>query len=405
VAQVSIRDCVVDTGTPGGAQSQPSAGTVGVILPKINNWVISEIYNMDVRGYDIGYQINEHADVDDARVWICNYGWYFPGGTHSVHMGHTVTAGVTRGVIGGPAGGFVQRIIWDNYAVEHSILTTNSSTGSAIWANSVADFCDTNSVLRGQVNFAAVQSGVGAVDSLTVLGTTNVTFYNENNHAFAGLKVSPLATNDSLTYPLLEATRSNGVPIFAIGQYQQPFERFSGVWLGAGQPRDVVSVATNFTIIGDGTNETTINVGQPLGGNASKSVIQIQVGHVTVATYSNNVITLVQPLNHGFIGLSNFVSGQFYTNKNLSPININASLQLISAAVSGATSMNLWMGGFSGGFTNLVGYNTSVTSIAEAADYRTLEGNVAPGGWFVYTNTSTGAGNSVTLFKTQVTGD
>lgn len=405
VAQVSIRDCVVDTGTPGGAQTQPSAGTVGVILPKINNWVISEIYNMDVRGYDVCYQISEHSDVNEARAWIANYAWSFPGGTHAAHMGHTVTTGVHQGVMGGPPG-FVQRIIWDSYAVEHSILTTNNATGSMLWANSVCDFGDTNSTLRGQVNFASVQSGVGASDTFVINNTTNVTFYNENNHSFNGVTIVSPGTNEPAANRLLSITDSNGVPVATVGHYPQPFQSFAGLWMGPQSSQNPWQLATNFTIITDSTNQTTINVGQPQGAGASNSVLLIQVGHVTVASFSNNVITFLQPLNHGYFGLSNIISGKLYTNTWWNgPIRMFTCVQLVKAAVAGSAAMQLRTYGFAGGVTNTVGDTTTVTTLADSGDFRMIEGSVPFGGSFTFTNTSVNGANSATLFPVQMQGD
>jgi hypothetical protein len=402
VGQAEIENCVVDTGTGGGAQSQPTHNAAGIIMPENNNWVISRIRNVDVRGYNVGYQLYEHSDVDDARVWMCNYGWYFPGSTHGIHMGATVTTACTRGVISGPTGGWVQRLDWSSYQAEHSILSINSFVGDSTWANTVVDFADTNSVLRGIIHFATVSSGVGASDTLTVLGTTNVTFYNENNHSFTGLKVSPLATNDSLTYPLLEATRSNGVPIFAMGQLAQPFDSFSALWLGSGQARDTVSVATNFTIAGDGTNLTAINVGQPLGGTAAKSVVQIQVGHITRIAVSNDAVYVLQPMTHGFMATSNFISGQTVVNPYAGPLHLIASIQLTTAAVTGNAAMALRIPGTA---TNVVGFNTAAATPANTGIFQELIGDVPPGASFVFTNTSVGVGNSVTLFTTEVKGD
>jgi len=399
VGQVAIRDCVVDTGQPGGQQSQPTHASVGIITPTINNWVISEIHNVDVRGFDVGYELNEHSDVDDARVWMCNKGWYFPGGTHGIHMGHTVTSGCTIGVIGGPTGGFVQRLDWDMYAVEHSVLPAGGA-----WANTVADFWDTNSVLRGIINFAAVDSGVGAADTFTVPSgtTTNVLFFNANSRSFHRMQVKPLQTNDVDNNYLLTIKDFNKAGVFNAGVYLQPFQNFSGIWLGPGSFNDPVQLATNFALLSNGTNSLTINAPQIEGGTAAASQLQFQVGHVTKMILSNGVFTINIPMNHGFIAISNFVSGQFYTNNTGAPWEVAGIVQLISTTVSGNVAMQMWIPNV---ITNSVGFNTSASIPAQGGDFRQLIGYVPAGGFFVFTNTSTGAGNSVTLFKSEVFGD
>lgn len=397
VGQAAIRDCVVDTGQPGGTQSQPTHAASGIITPDINNWVISEIHNVDVRGFNVGYQLNEHSDVEDARVWMCGHGWYFPGGTHGIHMGHTVTTGCTIGVIGGPTGGFVQRLDWEMYAVEHSILP-----GGGAWANTVADFWDTNSVIRGIINFAAVDSGVGAVDTFTIINTTNVSFFNANSHCFVSLNIKPTATNDVVNNYLFTGKDFNGAGVFNLGVYLQPFQNFSGLWLGPGSFNDPWQVATNFALLSNGTNSLAINAPQIEGGTAAGSQMQFSVGHVTKMILSNNQFTVNVPMNHGFMVLSNLVSGQVYSNPWSGPLHVAAVVQVITATVTGNAAMQLRIPGV---ITNSVGLTTAAGIPAQAGFFTQLVGDVPVGGTFVYTNTSVGANNSVTLFSAELKGD
>lgn len=396
IGQAAVRDCTVDTGTSAGNQSQPTHAAVGIVMPKINNWVISEIHNVDVRGYMVGYELNEHSDVDDARVWICVYGWHFPGGTHGIHMGHTVTTGCTYGVIGGPAG-FVQRLDWGMYAVEHSILP-----GGSAWANTVADFTDTNSTLRGIINFAAVDSGVGAVDTFTIINTTNVAFFNANSHCFVSLDIKPTATNDVLNNYLFTGKDFNGAGVFNMGVYLQPFQAFSGLWLGPGSFNDPWQVATNFALLSNGTNSLAINAPQIEGGTAVGSHLDFSVGHVTKLTLSNSTFTVNVPMLHGFLVLSNLVSGQIYNNPWGGPLHVAAVVQVITATVAGNAAMQLRIPGV---ITNSVGLTTAAGIPAQAGFFTQLVGDVPVGGTFVFTNTSTGANNSVTLFSAELKGD
>lgn len=402
IAQATVRNCIIETGTGGGNQSQSVSNVYGLITPEINNWVISEVYNVDIRGFHCGAMFNEHTDADDIRFWLCPVAMQFPGGTHAIHIGHSVVTGCTRGVIGGLPGGFVQRITWDSYAVEHSILTTNNTAGDSRWANSLIDFDDTNSVLRGIVHFAAVQSGAGANDTFVIGGATNITFFNLNNHSFNQLSIKSPGTNEPVANYLLSIADSNGTPVTVVGHYLQPFQQYIGLWMGPESSRNPWQLATNFTILSDGTNQTTINVGQPQGGSASKSAVYIQVGHITVATFSNNVITFVQPLNHGFIAISNFISGKLYTNTYAGPVHLTATVQCITAAVAGNSAMQLQIPGI---ITNSIGFTTAATIPADGGIFAPLLGDVPSGFSFTFTNTSTGAGNSTVLFPMQIKGD
>jgi hypothetical protein len=402
VAQATIKDCVVETGTGGGNQSAPTNGGFGIIMPENNNWVISEIINTDVRGYATNYMLNEHSDVADSRSWMSFAGWYFPGGTHAIHMGHTVTTGCSNGIVGPPDGGFIQRITWDCYATEHSVLSTNIVAGSGDWASTVQDIYDPNNGLEGTINFASVLSGSGAVDTFSVVGSTNLQKFNLNTRTYRSMKLQPGVTNDANNNNVFTINNGAGVGIVNLGTFGQPFQNFGVLYLGANSFYDTWQIATNFSLSGNGTNNTTLNVGQPEGSDASTSRINFQVGHVNKMELSNGVFNVEVPINHGFIALSNYVSGATNVNTYAGPIRVAASISLVKAAVSGAASMQLWIVGTS---TNTQADTTTATTIADTGDFRQLIGWIPQGASFIFTNQSTGAGNSSTLFKTEVQGD
>lgn len=216
VSQFDFEHGVVDTHQPGGAQSDPTNFSVGIIMPGINNWVVSRLRDVDVRGYQVGIKVNEHSDFDDVRVWLTEFPFWFPGGTHACYMGHTIVTGHKYWNIGGPAG-FVQRVFWATYATEHSVLKTNSVVGSSTWANSTNDFGDTNSTLRGIINFSIVDGGVGAADDIGVNTgtTTNVTFFNLNNHKFTRVDVQPV---DPSQVTLFSVSHTNGNNAFKVSE-------------------------------------------------------------------------------------------------------------------------------------------------------------------------------------------
>jgi hypothetical protein len=88
-----------------------------------------------------------------------------------------------------------------------------------------------------------------------------------------------------------------------------------------------------------------------------------------------------------------------FVNTNSSPIFVRANYQIISAAVNGAATLAAYV---SGANVALRGYNTTVSIPAEAANYGDITWLVPPFSNFALTNTSTGAGNSVTLFGGQI---
>ncbi len=196
------------------------------------------------------------------------------------------------------------------------------------------------------------------------------------------------------TFRLVAGKNFDGSDIFAIGEFVPGFQNFSGLWLGKNTLSDPVTRATNFTIISDGTNNTSINVGQIEGGTAAISAVHVEVGHVKVADFSNSVVNLRQPLQHGFIALSNYVSGASNVNTYAGPITVRANIS-IGQNGAGLSSMQLWI---IGTITNSQTLNGVDTNFCQ------LTGDIPTGAGFIFTNQSTGAGTA-TLFKTEVKGD
>jgi hypothetical protein len=172
--------------------------------------------------------------------------------------------------------------------------------------------------------------------------------------------------------------------------------------MGPGSFDDTWQLATNFALLSDGTNHTVLNAGMPEGGSPTNSYLDFQIAHSSVHKMSNGVETVTIPFNHGFMIGSNYNSGQMNTNVWAGPISVKANVQLTKAAVSGNAGMQLWVIGL---VTNTVGDATTASTIADASDFRQLIGSIPAGGAFVFTNNSTGAGNSSTLFRAEVTGD
>lgn len=397
-AQATIKDCVVETGTGGGNQSNPTNGASGIILPANNNWCIAQVNNVDVRGYYNGVVVNEHANMDEVRIWLCRQAFNFSGGTHTIYMGDTLVTACPVGVVGPPAGGFNQRIFWANYEVEHSTLGSNNVAGAMSWTTNIYDFADTNSAMNGIVHYAAVQSGFGGTNDLQILSgsSTNLIFFNENAHSFTKVRVTPNTTNFFDNVRLVYGKNYDGSGIFNIGAYPPPFDYIKALYLGPGTFDNTWQQATNFSLSSDGTNHTVLNAPQQAAGTLStNSSIKFQVGHVGVgeATFTNWIF--LQPMQHGFITTSNYTSGTFNTNQWGAPIHVTAQVS-VGQSVSGAASMQLWI-------LTLVSNTFSIQTIG--TNFGQLQGDIPTNGVFVFTNQSTGAGNTATLFRSVVKGD
>lgn len=99
------------------------------------------------------------------------------------------------------------------------------------------------------------------------------------------------------------------------------------------------------------------------------------------------------------VSVSAFAFNTTYQNTNGYPMMVRCNYQLVTAAVSGACSFN----GYANGIAVATrGENTTASIPADSAIYGDMNFIVPPFGNFAFTNSSTGTGNSVTLFGGQL---
>jgi len=97
---------------------------------------------------------------------------------------------------------------------------------------------------------------------------------------------------------------------------------------------------------------------------------------------------------------TNWQSGRFYTNDLSHEIEVACSITNVMAAVVGFSGMELWVGYTTNSATLLgVGATTTKTLLTGLATTQEmhLRGRVPVGGYFTFTNISSGAGNSVAM--------
>jgi hypothetical protein len=97
---------------------------------------------------------------------------------------------------------------------------------------------------------------------------------------------------------------------------------------------------------------------------------------------------------------TNWISGQPYTNRLSHEIEVSCSVTNSMAAVVGFAGMELWLG-YSTNSSTVVGIGstttkTLLTGLATTQEMH-IRGRVPVGGFFVFTNISTGIGNSVAM--------
>ncbi len=167
VGQVTVQDCLFDTGTILNQISQPLNLSRGIIMPQMSNWAMSRLINCVFVGYHYGAMWSEHCVIDDARSWCCNFGFQSNGGPHGVMIRRAMAVGCT-----GVMAFFEQpsRLLGPACIdAEHT-----NFQGDRAWQNTTVDIVDPGSNAMGDCYFNAVASNVGTVPMLPKDGGLNL---------------------------------------------------------------------------------------------------------------------------------------------------------------------------------------------------------------------------------------
>lgn len=129
----------------------------------------------------------------------------------------------------------------------------------------------------------------------------------------------------------------------------------------------------------------TFVMAQSYNPNFLTSITSVQVV-AALPTVQTNTVTMT---------LTNFVSGQIYTNTTGRLIHVRAAVQITPAAIVGNASMNLKSASQGVTLTTIsgAGLATLITSLINIQTNE-LSGWVTNGGVFSFTNGSSGAGNN-----------
>lgn len=196
IGQAKVTNSQVDIGViQNQITSQPSNGTFGVNMPKLSNWGLSHMSNVDLVGFPVGAQFSEHAFLSDVRAWCCVYAFQSNGGPHAVRLDH-ILAVACQGTIqffdqptrlSGPAS--IRR--------EMSIFG-----GNRAWNNTTIDFNDPGNNCIGHIYFDGVKSEDPNPSAHIGSGANMVIF---DTASF------PIPVANGTTNPVTSITNANGI--------------------------------------------------------------------------------------------------------------------------------------------------------------------------------------------------
>lgn len=226
---------------------------------------------------------------------------------------------------------------------------------------------------------------VGNLYSSEILFPTNTALsYTNNASAISNALVAiSTTTNGGLAFLTSQsgvASSNQSLILFPSG----------GAAVGASQTdpgSGNMSIQSSLTVSG---NITAGNGANTLTGTGITTSQKVTLS----GTATNNTIQG----NSGAYVRTNFIDGQLYTNNYGAPIQVSTKAILTTTGVSGNVCEALEM---AGNETNQSGISTLVTSIAQSYT-NVLSGIVTNNGTYVFTNRSSGAGDSGTILGGQI---
>jgi hypothetical protein len=166
--QAKLENVFINTGVYNVRASRPTHGTSGLVTPARDNAALTILRQVVVTGYHTGIVINEHTDADNLVVGSNIRGLEFAAAHHASRLGrvgayrNTCHIGVTG------ACGF-------------SIAQLNTEFPGAgqtdernAWQGLACDIEDPRNLATADINYWAVQGGVGAVPAFILRGGEHI---------------------------------------------------------------------------------------------------------------------------------------------------------------------------------------------------------------------------------------
>ena len=166
--QAKLENVFINTGVYNVQASRPTRGTRGLITPACNNAALTILRQVVVTGYHTGIVINEHTDADNLVVGSNLRGLEFAQSHHASRLGRVGAYRNTCHVAVTGACGFSIAQLNTEFPGQGQTDERNA------WQTLVCDIEDPRNLASADINFWAVQGGVGAVPTFIVQGGANI---------------------------------------------------------------------------------------------------------------------------------------------------------------------------------------------------------------------------------------
>lgn len=361
-----------------------------------------------------GYSITNLTNVT-ASSFVGN-GASLTNLTASSLVGQVPTASLSNGtnlLLGG--GGIAVTRLGSTNVIAGNVLAAGSGV-TIIQSTNGTDGTVTNTVFTSGTNAYPQDvrfSTAFVTNTLTVNGTINAPSFQTTaggTAIFSGANFTVVNGTSVFASGGVETARFQGGYV-TLAQYVKvdpdgALHAADSAWsIGNDGSINVISLTLNG---GDATfgggNINSVNNISGSGASALSGFDSITANTLNGALFGDGSgITNVQASNIAHtLTQTNIVIGQLYTNTATAPVQIcGLAAALVEAAIAGRASVSV---GISGQFTNTpLAAITAITGTVVGSDTNALPTYIVPAGsTYKFTDTSTGAGNSVTLVGGQI---
>lgn len=279
----------------------------------------------------------------------------------------------------------------NNSSWGETFYTNGNRVFSIFMTNNLFVLADSNSVWRMIItNGGGIFLNNLLVDSITTTNTTNYgnANYSGYNLVSSNAQFQGTVTNQGITY----LSNANSLTLTVSNDITD---------LGTLEVAGIATLTNNANKISTSTltNTGTLNLPAIASSSLLRTTTSSNVAAVTIGSgITFDGTTLSSTIVLGGITETNFISGQIYTNTSGSIQVISSSATLGVAAVNGNSVMALES---PGNQTNFFASSTLITSIAMSySNYLAVA--VPQGSTYTFTNRSTGAGNTASIFGGQI---
>jgi hypothetical protein len=166
--QAKLENVFINTGVYNVQASRPTHGTRGLITPACNNAALTILRQVVVTGYHTGIVINEHTDADNLVVGSNLRGLEFAQAHHASRLGRVGAYRNTCHVAVTGACGFSIAQLNTEFPGKGQTDERNA------WQTLACDIEDPRNLASADIDFWAVQGGLGAVPTFIVQGGANI---------------------------------------------------------------------------------------------------------------------------------------------------------------------------------------------------------------------------------------